>query len=236
MKTNTGPVTDRPSPPAPELPASATFQVWIVEDNAAYRNSLVTVISRMVEKECIRVFTDCETALTALTAGVAPELLVLDLGLPGLSGLDAMPRFKSLSPGMRILVLTSFDDQERIARAICAGASGYLLKTTELSKVTGAIREVLAGGAPMTPQVASVVLNMFAHLSKTRDPRPEYGLSPRECETLEGMVSGLTSKAIAARMNVSYHTVDTYVRNIYAKLDVQSRSGAVAKAVRERLF
>jgi DNA-binding NarL/FixJ family response regulator len=215
---------------------AAALRVWIVEDNPAYRNSLTRVVSRMAEVGECRVFGDCEDAMAALQSESTPDVMLLDLGLPGMSGAEGLIRFKSLAPNMRVIVLTSFDDQGWIFKAICAGASGYLLKSTPLSQITGAIRDVLNGGAPMTPQVASIVLNMFAQFGAVQKPNQEYGLSPRERQTLEGMVAGLTAKEIAGRMEVSYHTVDTYVRNIYLKMDVQSRGGAVAKAVREKLF
>lgn len=207
-------------------------EVWIVEDNDPYRTSLSRVVERVAGEGRFRAFGDCETALGLLPTARKPGVLLLDLGLPGVSGLEALGRFKELAPEMRVIVLTSFDDQESIFKAICAGASGYLLKSAELSQVTSAIREVVAGGAPMTPQVASVVLTMFAKLGANKVPNAEYGLSPRETETLKAMVEGLATKEIAERLGVSYHTVDTYVRNIYAKLRVQSRAGAVAKAVR----
>lgn len=211
-------------------------RVWIVEDNAAYRQSLTRVVQRINPDEPVSTFGNCEEALETLGRNAAPEVLLLDLGLPGMNGIEGLPRFKAAAPNMRIIALTSFDDREWIFKAICAGASGYLLKTTPLSQVTAAISEVMAGGAPMNPEVASVVLNMFAKLGAGRSGTPEYGLSARERETLQGMVDGLTAKEIAARMKVSYHTVDTYVRSIYTKLHVQSRGGAVAKAIREQLY
>lgn len=211
-------------------------RVWIVEDNPAYRQSLRKVVERMSSSEGVTAYGNCEEALASLNAASAPDVLLLDLGLPGMSGIEGLPRLKTAAPEMRIIALTSFDDRDWIFKAICAGASGYLLKTTPLSEVTEAIHEVLKGGAPMNPEVASVVLNMFAKMGAGQGETPEYGLSPRERETLEGMVDGLTAKEIAARMKVSYHTVDTYVRSIYTKLHVQSRGGAVAKAIRERLF
>ncbi len=215
---------------------SDALTVWIVEDNAAYRQSLLRVLSRIVDAPNLRAFPDAEDMLSALMAGNHPRALLLDLGLPGMSGVAALTRVKAVAPQMRVIVLTSFDDHQSIADAICAGAAGYLLKTAELANITGAIREVLAGGAPMTPQVASIVLAMFAQQGKTGVAQPEYGLSPRERETLDGMVRGQTTKEIAANMGVSYHTVDTYVRGVYSKLDVQSRGSAVAKAVRENLY
>ncbi|HWD20533.1 MAG TPA: response regulator transcription factor [Verrucomicrobiae bacterium] len=210
--------------------------IWVVEDNSAYRQSLVRALGRIVQNGELRAFADAYDAIAALATGPAPDVILLDLGLPGMTGIEALPRLKAMAPRARVMALTSLDDHNSIAQAICAGAAGYLLKTTELSKISSAIHEVLAGGAPMTPQVASVVLNMFAERAGARKANPAYGLSPREQETLNGMVEGLTAKEIASKMSVSYHTVDTYVRGIYEKLDVQSRSGAVAKAVRERLF
>ncbi len=211
------------------------LSVWIVEDNAAYRQSLLRVLCRIVDAPNLRAFADAEDMLAALAAGNFPSALLLDLGLPGMSGAAALMRVKAFAPQIRVIVLTSFDDHQSIADAICAGASGYLLKTAELTNITDAIREALAGGAPMTPQVASIVLAMFAQQGHARTAQPEYGLSSRERETLDGMVRGLTTKEIAAQMGISYHTVDTYVRAVYSKLDVQSRGGAIAKAVRENL-
>lgn len=211
------------------------LRIWIVEDNAAYRASVARVIARIPDCGEARAFPDCEETFSALAGEPPPHILLLDLGLPGMNGLDGLSRFKAIAPELRILILTSSDDHDRIFKAVCAGASGYLLKTAPLAKLNDAIREVLAGGAPMSPPVASAVLNMFAQLGGAKPSPADYGLAPREKQTLEGMVQGLTVKEIADRMQVSYHTADTYVRNIYTKLHVHSRAGAVAKAVRERL-
>jgi DNA-binding NarL/FixJ family response regulator len=210
------------------------IEVWLIEDNEAYRNTIAKVVRRLEGVRCPRTFAACEEALEEMAIAVVPKVILLDIGLPGMSGLEGIRRLKDLAPEARIIMLTAFDDHDRIFRAICAGASGYLLKTAPVARVTEAIRDVLAGGAPMSPQIASAVLKMFAHLAA---PQPnEYHLSPREKETLERMVQGITMKEIADKLGVSYHTVDTYIRNIYAKLHVQSRSGAVAKALKERLF
>ncbi|MBM3832478.1 MAG: response regulator transcription factor [Verrucomicrobia bacterium] len=211
------------------------LRVWIVEDNAAYRASAARVIARIPNCGEVRTFPDCEETFSALAVESPPDILLLDLGLRGISGLEGLSRFKALAPELKILVLTSSDDHDRIFKAVCGGASGYLLKRAPLAKLNDAIREVLGGGAPMSPPVASAVLNMFAQLGGAKPSRPDYGLAPREKQTLEGMVQGLTVKEIADRMQVSYHTADTYVRNIYAKLHVHSRAGAAAKAIRERL-
>jgi DNA-binding NarL/FixJ family response regulator len=215
---------------------AAAVRVWMVEDNAAYRNSLARVVEKLVGKEQAREFADCESALAALENSPMPDVMLLDLGLPGMSGLEGLRQLKKCAPQIRTIVLTSFEDRASIFEAISAGAAGYLLKNSKVSEITGAIRELMAGGAPMSRQVASVVLTMFAEIAAAKQSRKRFCLSPREHETLEGMVAGWTTKEIAARMSVSYHTVDTYIRSIYEKLDVQSRSGAVARAVREGLF
>jgi DNA-binding NarL/FixJ family response regulator len=219
----------------PTIAPNGGWHIWIVEDNAAYRASVARVVGRIPDCRQVRAFPDCEETFSALAAGPAPDILLLDLGLPGMNGIEGLSRFKALVPDLKILVLTSSDDHDRIFKAVCGGASGYLLKTAPLAKLNDAIREVLAGGAPMSPPVASAVLNMFAQLGGAQPGRNDYGLAPREKETLEGMVQGLTVKEIADQMHVSYHTADTYVRSIYTKLHVHSRAGAVAKAIRERL-
>ena len=210
--------------------------VWVVEDNGAYRESLVNVVKTVAKPGSVRSFGDCEDCLAAIEGGTAPDILLLDIGLPGMDGLQGISRFKAVAPETKIVMVTSFDDHERIFKAVCAGASGYLIKSAALAKITEAIAEVRSGGAPMSPQVASAVLGVFAKIGAAPQSTPDYGLSPREKETLQGMVDGLTMKAIADRLGVSYHTVDTYVRNIYSKLHVTCRASAVAKSLRERLF
>ena len=162
-----------------------------------------------------------------------PDVVLLDVELPGLNGLEAVKRIKSISPSTRVIMLTVFDDHDKIFKAICAGASGYLLKTSPVEKIIESIREAQDGGAPMTPRVARSVLDMFM---RTSSPHEDYGLTTREQSILELMTKGLIKKEIADRLSVSYHTVDTHLRNIYAKLHVHTRTGAVSKALKERLF
>jgi DNA-binding NarL/FixJ family response regulator len=130
-------------------------------------------------------------------------------------------------------MLTVFDDQEKVFDAICAGASGYLLKTADEDAIANAVHDVLQGGAPINSRVARMILNMFA--AQMAPPAQVYRLSLREREVLEMMVQGLIKKEIADRLNLSYHTVDNHLRSIYTKLKVHTRTGAVAKAVSERL-
>lgn len=211
----------------------APATVWLIEDNAAFRNSLMRVLNQLTELKCPLAFASCEEALRRLRLGNAPDVILLDVGLPGMSGLEGIPALKVAAPRTHVIMLTVFDDHDKILRAICAGASGYLLKGAPPERIAEAIQEVLHGGAPMNGRIARSVLDMFARMAR---PPQDYGLTPREKDVLELLVNGLTKKEIAARADVSYHTVDTHLRNIYNKLQVHTRSGAVAKAVQARLF
>jgi DNA-binding NarL/FixJ family response regulator len=191
------------------------------------------VLNQVGDLECPQHFSNSEDALTALAEGVLPDVVLVDVELPGMDGIEAVRRMKAISPSTRIIMLTVFDDHDKILKAICAGASGYLLKTSPVEKIVESIRDVHAGGAPMTPRVARSVLDMFGRLLV---PQRDYGLTAREQKILELMTEGLIKKEIADQLSLSYHTVDTHLRNIYAKLHVNTRSGAVAKALKERLF
>jgi DNA-binding NarL/FixJ family response regulator len=207
--------------------------VWLIEDHADSRRVLARVLNQVSTMQCPCAFASCEDALAALRTNPSPEVILLDIGLPGMSGIEGIRRIKALAPGTHVIMLTVFDDQEKVFNAICAGASGYLLKTADEDAIAGAIQEVLEGGAPINPRVARLVLNMFA--SRSAPPAQKYSLSDREREVLELMVQGLIKKEVAERLHLSYHTVDNHFRSIYAKLLVHTRGGAVAKAVSEHL-
>jgi DNA-binding NarL/FixJ family response regulator len=219
------------TPPGAQPAALHAINVWLVEDNETYRGAIARTLDRVPGLRCTGAFGCCEDALRRLRDDHPPEVVLLDIGLPGLSGIDGIQHFKALSPTTHVIMLTVFEDNDRIFRAICAGASGYLLKNSPADLIAQAIREVLGGGAPMTPQIARSVLNLFARLA---GPPPEHDLSQREKETLEFLVQGLTTKEIADHLALSIHTVDTHLRNIYRKLDVHSRAGAVARALQAR--
>jgi len=209
------------------------ISVWLIEDNHTFRNTIAKILSQVADIGAPRDFSNSEDALEALTQGIVPDVALVDVELPGIDGIEAVRRIKSMSPATRIIMLTVFDDHDKIFKAICAGASGYLLKTSPVEKIVESIRDVFAGGASMTPRVAHSVLDMFSRLSP---PHHDYGLTIRERSILELMTEGLIKKEIADKLSLSYHTVDTHLRNIYAKLHVNTRSGAVAKALKERLF
>ena len=212
-------------------PAAST--VWLVEDNHVFRSTVARVLAGVEGIECSQHFSNAEDALDAMVGGGVPDVVLLDVQLPGQDGIEAVQKIKSLSPCTRVVILTAFNDHDKVFKAICMGASGYLLKTSPVEKIVESIHEVLAGGAPMAPQVASSVLQMFARMAR---PKQDYGLTAREQQILQLMVDGFIKKEIADKLALSYHTVDTHLRNIYTKLHVHSCTGAVAKALKERLF
>jgi DNA-binding NarL/FixJ family response regulator len=212
------------------------IQVWLVEDNEIYRRGLARAIDSAQGMSCDGEFDCAETALEALIARPAPEVILLDVGLPGMDGLAALERIRELSPGIRVVILTVFNDSDKIFKAVCLGANGYLLKTASTDTVVNAVRQAAEGGAPMGAEVAARVLTLFARLANTKRTEAEdYGLSPREKEVLGQMAEGLVTKQIATALDVSVHTVTNHIRSIYAKLHVNTNTGAVAKAIREGL-
>jgi len=206
--------------------------IWIIEDHAAFRRTLVRVLNAEDGLQCPRDFDSCEKALAALARDDAPDLILLDVGLPGMSGLEGIRLIKERSPKALVVILTVFEDDDKVFSAICAGAAGYLLKTSSATEITQAVRDALNGGSPMTSRIARRVLDMF---SKLAPKQSDYGLSDREKEILQLMVTGLIKKEIADCLTLSFHTVDTYLRRIYEKLEVNTRTGAVAKALKEGL-
>jgi DNA-binding NarL/FixJ family response regulator len=219
--------------PSPNASSEPVITVWLIEDNDTFRNTVARALMQVPSLDCAHRFASAEEALDVLEEGAVADVILLDVELPGMNGIEAIQRIKAMSPTTRIIMLTVFDSHDKIFKAICAGASGYLLKTSPAEKIVASIREVYRGGAPMEPRVARSVLDMF---SKLAAPQQDYGLTPREQKILELMTQGLIKKEIADQLSLSYHTVDTHLRNIYTKLHVHTRTGAVAKALKERLF
>ncbi|RBP42553.1 LuxR family two component transcriptional regulator [Roseimicrobium gellanilyticum] len=216
------------------MESTETKHIWVVEDHVPFRRTLAKVLNAEAALHCSAAFDSCERALEALADSKAeqPDVILLDVGLPGMSGLEGIRLFRERSPHTLVIILTVFEDDEKIFQAICAGASGYLLKTAGADAIVQAIHDALAGGSPMNPRIARRVLEMFSRLAPKK---ADYGLSEREKEILQHMVKGLIKKEIADRLQLSVHTVDTYLRRIYEKLEVNTRTGAVAKALKEGL-
>ncbi len=197
-----------------------TPNIWIVEDHHRLRETLVEIL-RDSELGEVSSFANCETAL-ADTIPTTPDAIVLDIDLPGMSGIEVICHFKERFPSCEIVMFTAFDDREKIFAAICAGASGYLLKSESPARIAAAVKKVLEGGSPMTPEIARLVVARFSQLQPSGS---EVRLSEREEEFLRCLVDGLAKKEIAERLDLSVHTIDNYVRRIYKKLHVNTLGG-----------
>jgi DNA-binding NarL/FixJ family response regulator/signal transduction histidine kinase len=196
----------------------------------------IETVSKLINStpglSCTHLFATGEDALRSLGTQAKPGVILLDVGLPGMNGIEFLIKVREAAPESRVVILTAFEDEEKLFRAICSGASGYLLKTAKSDEIIAAIREAHAGGALMTPSIAKRVFEMFSRMAPAKT---DYGLSEREKLVLEKMVGGLTKKEIAAVLDMNFHTVDAALRSIYSKLEVNTRTGAVAKALKEKL-
>jgi len=208
-------------------------ELWVVEDDSLYRKTIAELLQEVEGIRCEHAYSRCEDALRALDTEPAPDVILMDVGLPGMNGIEGTKRVRELSPATRVIILTIHEDDEKVFDALCAGASGYLLKSSPPGEIARAMLEVLKGGAPINAQIARKVLTMFTHLAGPRSPSP---LTQREGEILKLMVEGLTKKQIAGRLILSDHTIDTHIKNIYAKLQVHTRTGAVTKALNDHLL
>lgn len=215
-----------------QKPKTNAISIWLVEDNTTFRRTVANLINQSDRMYCEKAFSSSEQMLFELKREYAPSAVLLDIGLPGMSGLDAIERIKSLAPTTDVIMLTVYDDDDKVFRAICSGASGYLLKNAPAQRLVDSILDITYGGAPINPRIARKVLEMFSHGNA---PREDYNLTDREKEILRLMVEGLTRKAISERLVVSHHTIDTHVKNIYSKLQVHTRSRAIAKVLKERI-
>ena len=217
--------------PRPALVPTALVHVWLIEDNALYRETIADVVDG-ADGHVATAFETVEAALAALRGGALPDVVLMDIGLGGMSGVEGAEHFRREAPAVPVVMLTVHQDTDTIFRALCAGASGYLLKTATPTAIVDAVGEVRAGGAAMDARIARRVLELFA---ARLAPRTDYGLSDREREILHLLVDGRTKRQIAEALHLSPHTIDGHIRNIYGKLHVHSRSAVVAKALRERL-
>lgn len=211
---------------------SEPIDVWVVEDDADYRSMLAASIETEPDLSCSGTFETGEALLEQLNTHFAPDVVLMDIELPGIDGIETARQLRRRNPGSRIVMLTIHEDNDRIFEALCHGASAYLAKGAPTDEVIQAVRDVLAGGAAMTPAVARRVINMFAQLNQ---PRFDYGLTDRERDVLRELTKGKSKKRIAADLFLSVHTVDGHLRCVYQKLHVSSGIQAVGKALNERI-
>jgi DNA-binding NarL/FixJ family response regulator len=212
------------------------IRVAIIEDQKPTREGLATLIGGTPGYRVTATFGSMEEALAHASAASAerPDVVLLDIHLPGMSGIDGAARLKERDADVRILVLTVYGDDDHVFEAICAGASGYLLKDSPPLKLLEAIRELHEGGAPMSPGIASRVVETFRRVAPPR--RAEHNLSPRELEVLRLLAEGHSYKTAAGALGLAQDTVRFHVRHVYDKLHVHSKSEAVLKAMRSGLI
>jgi DNA-binding NarL/FixJ family response regulator len=216
-----------PQPPA----RSGPIKVVLVEDDRLIREGLGALIDGTPGYRCTGAFRSVEDAL-AHTWGEIPDVALVDVGLPGMSGIKGLPLLRGKYPGVAFLMLTVYEDDERIFEALCAGACGYLLKKTPPAKLLESLGEALHG-APMSPEVARRVLKLFHEI---RPPeRGDYDLTAHELRLLRLLVEGHNYQSAAAELGVAFSTINFHMQNIYGKLQVHSKSEAVAKALRQGL-
>ena len=214
--------------PGPKAP----IKVWVLEDGADLRVELQALIEEEDDLVCPHAFATGEDLLAFLNDNLAPDVILADLGLPGMSGIEVIERVHRVAPMTECVVLTIHQDNDHIFAALCAGACGYLPKTADAEEIRAALRGVHAGGAVLTQQIARRVLNIF---TQRHSPQWDYKLTAREKEVLEELVLGKSKVEIGASLFISPHTVDKHLRSIYEKLHVNNRAGAIAIALRERL-
>jgi len=200
--------------------------VSIVEDNEQLRGTLARVIGRAEGFRCVSHYGDAESAVAGLPKD-KPDVVLMDINLPGMNGVECVRQLKPLAPDTQVIMLTVYEDTDNILKALAAGASGYMLKRTKSAELLEAIREVHRGGSPMTTHIARKVTQSFVRAGPSS--QPTENLSEREQEVLDCLSQGLMYKEIADKLKISYETVHTYIRRIYEKLQVRTRTEAVAK-------
>src|SRR5215471_3232073 len=206
-----------------------SITVSIVEDNEQLRTTLARVIARADGFMCISQYGTAEAALEGVPKD-KPQVVLMDINLPGMNGVECVRQLKQANPSLQVIMLTVYEDTENIFNALAAGAAGYLLKRTKSAELLEAIREVNRGGSPMTTHIARKVTQSFQKAGPS--PQPTENLSEREQEVLDCLSQGFLYKEIAEKLGISYETVHTYIRRIYEKLQVRTRTEAVAKFLR----
>jgi len=205
----------------------------LIEDHTLFRDSVAEALEDSGRYQCVGSFSTMEETLHELANGLQPDLVLLDLGLPGMSGLEGIGQIREKLPLARVFILTAFHDREKVFAALKAGAHGYLIKTGGALKVLRTLDDVAEGGVPLDPQIAGLVLQTFRKLTATI---ARIELSEQETEVLRRIAKGMTKKAVAHDMGLSLHTVDNYLRRVFEKLHVQSLPAAVAAAIRSGLL
>jgi len=206
--------------------------ILIYEDNTDLRDALVQLINTSPVYACVGAFDNCRKVISDIRA-LNPRVILMDIDMPGRTGIEAVQLIREINQDVRIIILTVFEDNHTVFDAICAGASGYLLKKHCFEELFGAIAESLNGGAPLSPTIARMVLD---HLAQNGPGSAvKYNLTTREKEILDALVKGFSYKKISVTLNIGFETVKKHIRNIYEKLHVHNQTEAVAKALKNRI-
>jgi DNA-binding NarL/FixJ family response regulator len=220
-----------------EQDQSPIIKVAIVEDRGRIRETIVDIINGTTGLKCIGAYNSVESALKELEVNV-PDVLLMDIGLPGMSGIEGVKVVKSKLPSIDVLMHTVYDDDDKIFQSICAGASGYVLKNVESAELIRAIKEIRIG-APMSASIARRLLSMVRgkpQQGTDEPPADQMNLTPRELDILQWLVEGYSYKRIAEKLYISPLTVQSHIKRVYEKLQVHSKSAAVSKALKYKLF
>jgi len=211
------------------------INVAIVEDNKTIREGLSALLNGTEGFKCKVSYPDCESFLKELEL-LSVDVILMDIGLPGMNGIEGVKKAKQINPDISILMLTVYEESEIVYDALCAGAYGYLVKKTPPLRLIEAIKEVYEGGSPMSSRIARQVITSFQHYRNEHTVDSQYNLSNREKEVLQHLADGSNYQEIADELFISVDTVRHHIRNIYKKLQVHSQSEAVAKAIRKKLI
>ncbi len=211
------------------------INVAIVEDNDTIREGLAALINGTTGYSCVGAFGDCESFLSKLPT-LKVDVALMDIGLPGMNGIEGVGKAKEIKPNLNILMLTVYEESQVVFKALCAGACGYLVKKTPPLRLLESIKDAHEGGSPMSSQIARQVITVFQQTPGIKDENADSDLSDREKEVIVSLSEGNNYNEIANRLYISVDTVRHHIRNIYKKLHVHSQSEAVAKAIRKGLI
>jgi len=211
------------------------LSIIIFDDNINVRESIGLLLSTTDNMQLVAAFDSCKNMLDDIES-INPDIILMDIDMPGITGIDGVKLLRTKFPALPVLMLTGFEDDEKVFASLCAGANGYILKNANMQSLIQYINEVYHGGAPMTPVIARKVLNQFTKLQPAQMQNEDYNLSSREKDVLQLLVKGKSYKMIADELNISYETVHSHIRKIYQKLQVNSVGEAVSKTISKNIL